>query len=218
MQAPFKIDLPGDLTYQYQWVPMLQNAQGWYAKGTFASKSLPGNGDDWLRATKELRPGLIAQGKKLGYDFVQGQRPEPNEKGHIATTLEWAKKLTPADLKLLKGEAAFGEKVPDPDEGFTAADISDAKKGPVAIKTIQKRLNTYNKERPGGYLVREAPAEDVKGLKVLAGYLKAGQFLTKFRKTFAKDEMDDDLLIVPAKVGKAEDHSEYEEVLPTSPP
>src|SRR5262249_10781991 len=34
VQAPFKADLPGDLTYQYQWVPMLQNAQGWYAKGT----------------------------------------------------------------------------------------------------------------------------------------------------------------------------------------
>src|SRR5262245_42081964 len=32
VQAPYKVDLPGDMTYQYQWVPMLQNAQGWYAK------------------------------------------------------------------------------------------------------------------------------------------------------------------------------------------
>ena len=31
-------------------------------------------------------------------------------------------------------------------------------------------------------------------------------------------EMEDDLLLVPAKLGKAEDHSEYEEILPTSPP
>ena len=30
--------------------------------------------------------------------------------------------------------------------------------------------------------------------------------------------MDDDLLIVPAKAGEAEDVSEYTEVLPTSPP
>jgi hypothetical protein len=30
--------------------------------------------------------------------------------------------------------------------------------------------------------------------------------------------MDDDLLIVQAKLGQAEDASEYEEVLPTSPP
>jgi hypothetical protein len=55
-------------------------------------------------------------------------------------------------------------------------------------------------------------------LKVLAGHLKEGRFLTKFRKTFTKSEMEDDLLIVPAKLGNAEDHSEYEEILPTSPP
>jgi hypothetical protein len=30
--------------------------------------------------------------------------------------------------------------------------------------------------------------------------------------------MNDDLLIVPAKLDNAEDHSEYDEVLPTSPP
>jgi len=74
------------------------------------------------------------------------------------------------------------------------------------------------KERPAGYLVREAPAEDVKQLKILAGHVKEGMFITKFRKTFAKDEMNDDLLIVPAKWGDKEDKSEYEEILPTSPP
>jgi hypothetical protein len=42
--------------------------------------------------------------------------------------------------------------------------------------------------------------------------------VTKFRKTFAKDEMNDDLLLVPAKVGDATDKSVYEEILPTSPP
>ena len=59
---------------------------------------------------------------------------------------------------------------------------------------------------------------DVKQLKILSGHVKEGQFLTKFRKTFTKAEMTDDLLIVPAKLGQAEDHSEYEEILPTSPP
>jgi hypothetical protein len=52
----------------------------------------------------------------------------------------------------------------------------------------------------------------------LAGHLKEGQFVTKFRKTFTRPEMDDDLLIVPARLGQAEDRSEYEEILPTSPP
>ena len=51
VQAPYKTDLPGDLTYQYQWIPMLQNARGWYAKGIFGSHELPGKADDWLNAT-----------------------------------------------------------------------------------------------------------------------------------------------------------------------
>jgi hypothetical protein len=218
VQAPFKTDLPGDLTYQYQWLPMLENAQGWYAKG---GKDLPGGGNRWLRATKDLRPALLKRGEEQGFTFVSGQRPEPNKQGHVATTLEWAKKLTAADIKVLRGQEPYSEKVPDPDEGFTAADLADPKKGPAAARTIRKRLDAYRLERPAGYLVREAPADDVKGLKVLAGHLKEGQFLTKFRKTFARDEMDDDLLIVPARVGEwktIEDHSEYEEVLPTSPP
>ena len=52
VQAPYKVDLPGDMTYQYQWVPMLQNARGWYAKGIFGSNDLPGKADDWLKAIK----------------------------------------------------------------------------------------------------------------------------------------------------------------------
>ena len=222
VQAPFKVDLPGEMTYQYQWLPMLENAQGWFAKGVFRGKELPGNGDDWLKATKDLRPALLKKGEDLGFDFVSGKRPEPNKQGHIPTTLEWAKKLTAADIRLLKGQATYGEKVPNPDEGFTLADVRDPKKGPAVLKIIQKRLNTYNAERPAGYLVREAPAEDVKGLKILAGHLKEGQFITKFRKTFTKDEMSDDLLIIPARLGEGKkavaDRSEYEEVLPTSPP
>jgi len=63
---------------------------------------------------------------------------------------------------------------------------------------------------------REAPAEDLKQLKILVGHLKEGQFVTKFRKTFTKAEMNDDLLILPAKWGQAEDKSEYTEILPTS--
>ena len=86
------------------------------------------------------------------------------------------------------------------------------------FKVIRERQEKYRKDRPGGYLVREAPADDLKALKILAGHLKEGQFMTKFRKTFTKGEMDDDLLIIPAKLGSAEDHSEYEEILPTSPP
>src|SRR5262249_29686325 len=118
VQAPYKVDLPGDMTYQYQWVPMLQNAQGWYAKGIFGSNELPGKADDWLKATKDQTPQLLQKGQELGFNFVSGQRPQPNKHGRIATTLEWARKLTADDIKVLKGQAPYSEKVPDPDEGF----------------------------------------------------------------------------------------------------
>lgn len=218
VQAPFKTDLAGDWTYQYQWVPMLQNAQGWYGKGIFGGKDLPGNGDDWLKAIQPKIQELIAKGQALGFNFVSGRRPVPNAKGHIATTLEWARKIGKEDVGLLKGEAAFGEKVPDPDEGFTARDVQDAAKREKVFQTIRERLDKFRRERPGGYLVREAPEADVKALKQLVGHVTEGQFVTKLRKTFAKDEMTDDLVIVPAKLGEAQDRSEYTEILPTSPP
>jgi hypothetical protein len=212
------VDLPGDMTYQFQWVPMIQNAQGWYAKGIFGTHELPGKADDWLKDAKDQIPALLQRGQELGFNFVSGQRPQPNKDGCIASTLEWARQLTADDIKVLKGQTGYSEKVPDPDEGFTQADTKDPQKAEAVYKVIRERLEKYQKERPGGYLVREAPADDVKQLKVLAGHLKEGQFLTKFRKTFTRGEMDDDLLIVPAKLGKAEDHSEYDEILPTSPP
>jgi hypothetical protein len=218
VQAPYKVDLPGEMTYQYQWVPMLQNAQGWYAKGIFGSHELPGKADDWLNAAKDQIPALLQKGQRLGFNFVSGQRPEPNAQGRIATTLEWARELTADDVKLLKGQAPYTEKLPDPDAGYTEADVKDPKKAEDVFKVIRERLDKDRKERPGGYLVREAPEKDVQGLKILSGHLKEKQFVTKIRKTFTKGEMDDDLLLVPAKLGGAEDHSEYEEVLPTSPP
>ena len=75
-----------------------------------------------------------------------------------------------------------------------------------------------NQDRPIGYLVREAPKDDVRNLQQLAGHLQAGLFITKFRKTFARAEMNDDLFLVPARYNDQDDSSEYEEILPTSPP
>jgi hypothetical protein len=60
------------------------------------------------------------------------------------------------------------------DAGFTEADVKDAKKAEAVYKVIRERLEKYRTERPGGYLVREAPAEDLKQLKVQAGHLKEG--------------------------------------------
>src|SRR5262249_2287499 len=53
VQAPFKCDLPGDMTYQYTWIPMLQGATG-------CSGGIPGRGAQWMEAFKGQTPQLLA--------------------------------------------------------------------------------------------------------------------------------------------------------------
>ena len=78
--------------------------------------------------------------------------------------------------------------------------------GDVQVLTGEKKYN------------RDAPPEDVEKLKVLKGHLKQGQFVTKIRKAFKKDEMGEDLEFVRAKVAGRDDDMEYVSILPTSPP
>jgi hypothetical protein len=212
VQAPTKMDLTGDNSYQYTWIPMLQAGSGCMPSG------LPGRGGEWLKAFADQTPGLLKHAAELNFRFVAGQRPQPNNKGHIPTTMEWARKLDATDLKVLAGKAPYSEVVPDVDEGFTQADLKDPKRAQAVIKVIEARLAKSRQERPLGYLVRHVPAEDVRNLQQLAGHVQAGQFITKFRKIFARDEMNDDLLLVPARYNDAVDDSEYEELLPVSPP
>jgi hypothetical protein len=212
VQAPHKVDLQGNMGYQLTWVPMLQSASGCTPGG------LPGRGGDWLAAINNQIPGLLNKGRELGFTFQPGQRPQPNAKGRIPTTMEWARKLTADDVKVLKGEGPYTENVPDVDEGFTPADIKDPKRSAAVIKVIQARLAKAQQERPLGYLVRHVPAEDIRALQQLAGHVQVGLFITKFRKTFTRDEMNDDLVLVAARLGDQDDNSEYEEILPTSPP
>jgi hypothetical protein len=212
VQAPFKVDLPADMTYQYLWVPMLQSARGCVPEG------LPGKGMVWLKAIEPRIPALLQQAQALGFRFVPGQRPQSNKKGHIPTTMEWARKLTADDVKILRGEAPYSDKVPNVDEGFTEADLKNAQKREAIFKVIRARLAKARQEKPAGYLVRDIPEEEQRALRQLAGHLQTGLFITKFRKIFARDEMNDDLVIVPARYNEQDDPSEYEEILPTSPP
>ncbi|MFO0968694.1 MAG: DUF2330 domain-containing protein [Gemmataceae bacterium] len=212
VQAPHKVDLPGDWTYQYTWLPMLQAATGCTPGG------IQGGGEEWVKTLGAQVPVLLKRASDLGFRFMPGQRPAPNAKGHIPTTMEWARKLTADDVKILKGEALYSEKVPNVDEGFTEADMKDPKRAEAITKVIQSRLARAHKERPFGYAVRDVPAEELKGLNQLAGHLREGLFITKFRKFFCRDEMNEDLVLVPSRQGDHEDTSEYQEILPTSPP
>jgi hypothetical protein len=211
VQAPHKVDLEGDMTYQFHWIATLKGAIG-------CSGGIPGKGEDWLKAFRPLEETFQYRADTLGFRFFAGQRPGPNKKGHIPTTMEWARKLTKADIDILNGKTPYSETVPNVDEGFTQADMKDPQRAAAIEKVIRARLEKASKERAIGYLVRHAPVDDVKNLQQLAGHLQEGSFITKFRKVFCRDEMNADLLIVPARYKGAEDTSEYEEMLPSSPP
>jgi hypothetical protein len=156
VQTAHKVDLPGDFSYEFTWTPM------WSQATSFAvPEKLTKEESAWL---KHVQPKALEFLTKVN---------ELRQKRHEPATLEWAKKLTEADLDILTGE------------------------------------KKYN---------REAPPEDVTNLKVLKGHLKKGQFVTKLRKVFAKDEMDSDLEFVQARVGDENDAIEYFSILPTSPP
>ncbi|MGF1579678.1 MAG: DUF2330 domain-containing protein [Gemmataceae bacterium] len=212
VQAPYKMDLQGTNSYQHTWVPMLQAASGCMPQG------IPGRGGDWLAAIKRQIPGLVQLNNKLGFRYQPGQRPQPNSKGHIPTTMEWAKKITKSDIDILTGKAPYSDTVPDVDKGFSKADLRDPKRREEIRKIIRARLAECRKTHPNGYLVREAPKKDIKELCHLAGHLQAGSWIIKFRKIFQKDEMNDDLTLVAANMGGQKDMSEYTQTLPVSPP
>jgi len=212
VQAPHKVDLEGDFSYQHTWVPMLQAAVGCTPGG------IQGRGEDWLKVIAGQIPGLLNHGRELGFNFQPGQRPQPNAKGRTPTTMEWARKLTQQDIEILTGKSPYSETVPNVDEGFTEADVKDQKRAEAIYKVIRARLEKAQKDRPFGFAVRHAPDDDIKALQQLAGHLQAGLFITKFRKIFTRDEMNDDLVLVAARMGDQDDFSEYQEILPTSPP
>src|SRR5262249_19220322 len=147
VQAPTKVDLKDNLSYQMTWVPMLQAATGCTPGG------IQGGGEQWLKTFGPQIPGVLAKAQNLGFQFVPGQRPQPGKNGYLPTTMEWARKLTATDIGVLKGTSPYSEKVPNVDEGFTPADVADPKKAEAIYKVIRGRLEKCNKERPIGYLV-----------------------------------------------------------------
>jgi hypothetical protein len=93
VQAPYKVDLPGNLSYQYSWAPM------------------------WLQATQFAVPEKLTAQEKQWIRIVQPQVADLNRvmTAHYQelpnwqpARLEWTKKLTRRDMDVLTGAAPFG--------------------------------------------------------------------------------------------------------------
>src|SRR5262249_15566325 len=68
VQAPTKIDLEGDLSWQFHWLSLLQHTQN-----TFGANDLPEVNRDWLGAVQGKAPNLLRRGSDLGFSFPLGQ-------------------------------------------------------------------------------------------------------------------------------------------------
>jgi hypothetical protein len=218
VQSAKQMDLSGDLSWMHSWRVIYLT----YVLG--------------CSANEEQRKELQERNKWIEAKKAADPRFE-------TTKLEWTRQLGDSEIAVLedplKNYAQMGS-LPPPgtkelshDEFLSAAKkvLSDAGEKEDSVKARLAWLDTtftadkgkvLRTEKPGPFLSdfmffpnREAPEDDVKGLARLKGHLQKGKYLTKFRKVIRKDEMSDDLTLVPVPDGQEQD---YVRILPTSPP
>lgn len=95
VQAPQKMDLPGEFSHQFTWVPMWSQATGFALTGKLSEEEVR-----WQRHVKPRVQEYLQRVQNLR----QNQR-EP-------ATLEWAKKITDGDIAVLEGKKAFNRQAP----------------------------------------------------------------------------------------------------------
>jgi len=98
IQAPYKVDLPGDFSYQFSWVPMWSQATGFAIPEKLTKEETA-----WQ---KHVQPKAADYLKKVA-DLRQ-KKQEP-------ATLEWAKKITADDISVLEGKKAYNRDAPKED-------------------------------------------------------------------------------------------------------
>jgi hypothetical protein len=100
VQAPDKMDLPGDLSYEYTWTPM------------------------WSQATSFAIPDKLTEQEKTWQQYVQPRLQQDLQKvqqlrqqRHEPATLEWARKITADDIRVLEGQKPYNREAPQEDVG-----------------------------------------------------------------------------------------------------
>ena|SRR5438309_63036 len=90
---------------------------------------------------QKANPDAYAAQSAARLQLHRRQRPLLDKDGHVATTMEWARKLSADDIKVLRGQAPYSEKVPNVDEGFTEADCRKAvANNPARARTARRRF------------------------------------------------------------------------------
>jgi hypothetical protein len=98
IQAPHKMDLAGDFSYEWTWVPMWSQATGFALPEKLTKEEVA-----WQQLVQPKVQGFVQR--------VQEQRQKKRE----PATLEWAKKITDKDIAVLEGQARYNRDAPPAD-------------------------------------------------------------------------------------------------------
>jgi hypothetical protein len=117
VQAPHKVDLPGDASYQFTFAPM------WSQAMTFAiPEKLTDAEKAWQKVADPKAQDLARKAQEL------------QQKGVQPATLEWARKITDADLDVLDGKRPYNRAAPKEDVDKLKILRGHVKKGQFVTK------------------------------------------------------------------------------------
>ncbi|HZT80952.1 MAG TPA: DUF2330 domain-containing protein [Gemmataceae bacterium] len=117
VQAPHKVDLPGDFSYQFTWEPM------WSQATSFAlPEKLTQQEKDWQKLVQPKVQGYVEKVNQL-----RQKKVEP-------ATLEWARKITDADIDVLTGKKKYNREAPPEDVKKLKELVGHVKKGQFITK------------------------------------------------------------------------------------
>ncbi len=98
IQAPHKVDLKGDFSYEYSFTPMWSQATGFAVPEKLTKQE-----SEWQKLVQPMAADYLKRVNDL-----RGKKIEP-------ATLEWAKKITEKDLGVLEGKEKYNREAPKED-------------------------------------------------------------------------------------------------------
>lgn len=98
VQAPHKMDLPGDFSYECTWVPVWIQGTSWVIPGKLSKEEA-----DWQDHVKPKVAAYLKQAENLVINS-----------GFEPATLEWARQITQSDLDVIEGKKPYNRAAPRP--------------------------------------------------------------------------------------------------------
>jgi hypothetical protein len=223
VQAPAQMDLPGDLSWRRSFRVMyltflvgcgatpaeneeLQLANAWIEKKKSRDPQFETAKLEWARKLGGADLAVLEDPLKNYAQMGTGDLPAG---AAVISLSQLLKELREVYLKDHQELSEFAKQ-----QLARMEDRYQPSKG-LIVKNANPGKGQFLSAPYMWYPNREAPPEEVKGLTRLKGHLRAGEWLTTFRKVLRKSEMTEDLVLEP--VSKDLEQS-YLRILPTSPP